>query len=72
MDPFAQTLYWRDPTQNRLLQTAADVGRLELKAVPERLQYVAQALKLIKPALNGRTALLGFSGSPLTAIWITP
>jgi hypothetical protein len=24
VDPFAQTLYWRDPTQNRLLQTAAD------------------------------------------------
>ena len=22
VDPFAQTLYWRDPTQNRLLQTA--------------------------------------------------
>ena len=24
VDPFAQTLYWRDPTQNRLLRTAAD------------------------------------------------
>ena len=32
----------------------------------ERLQYVAKALPLIKTALGGRTALLGFAGSPWT------
>jgi hypothetical protein len=30
VDPFAQTLYWRDPTQNRLLQTAADGSGAEV------------------------------------------
>ena len=49
-----------------LLKTAADVDRLELAAVTERLQYVAKALPLIKSALNGRTALIGFAGSPWT------
>jgi uroporphyrinogen decarboxylase len=49
-----------------LLKTAADVQRLEVKAVTERLQYVARALPLIKSALGGRTALIGFAGSPWT------
>jgi uroporphyrinogen decarboxylase len=49
-----------------LLKSAADVERLEVEAVTERLQYAAQALRLIKPALRGRTALIGFAGSPWT------
>ena len=49
-----------------LLKSAADVERLEVGAVTERLQYVAKALPLIKSALNGRTALIGFAGSPWT------
>jgi uroporphyrinogen decarboxylase len=49
-----------------LLKTAADVGRLEVEAVTERLQYVAKALPLIKSALQGRTALIGFAGAPWT------
>ena len=49
-----------------LLKSAADVDRLEVAAVTERLQYVAKALPLIKSALNGRTALIGFAGSPWT------
>ena len=49
-----------------LLKSAADVDRLEVGAVTERLQYVAKALPLIKSALNGRTALIGFAGSPWT------
>jgi uroporphyrinogen decarboxylase len=32
----------------------------------ERLQYVVRALRLIKSELAGRTALLGFAGSPWT------
>jgi len=46
-----------------LLKSAADIERLEVGAVTERLQYVAQALPLIKSALGGRTALIGFSGA---------
>ena len=48
------------------VRSAEDIRRLEPARVVERLQYVAQALALIKPALNGRTALLGFAGSPWT------
>jgi uroporphyrinogen decarboxylase len=49
-----------------LLKTSADVDRLEVAAVTERLQYVAKALGLIKPALGGNTGLIGFAGSPWT------
>jgi len=35
-------------------------------AAPGRLSYVAGALSLLKDALGGRTALLGFGGSPWT------
>jgi uroporphyrinogen decarboxylase len=49
-----------------LLKSAADIDRLEVAAVTERLQYVAKALPLIKTALAGRTALIGFAGSPWT------
>jgi len=48
------------------VRTAADVDKLEVNAVVERLQYVAGALKLIRAQLSGRTALLGFAGSPWT------
>jgi uroporphyrinogen decarboxylase len=49
-----------------LVKSAADVNRLQVEAVTERLQYVAKALPLIKGALRGRTALIGFAGSPWT------
>ena len=48
------------------INSAADIDRLEVGAVQERLQYVARALPMIKQALNGRTALIGFAGSPWT------
>jgi uroporphyrinogen decarboxylase len=49
-----------------LVKSAADIDRLQLSAAMDRLQYVAQALPLIKAALGGKTALLGFAGSPWT------
>jgi uroporphyrinogen decarboxylase len=48
------------------LRTAADIARLDEHAVAERLQYVPKALKLVKPALGDRAALIGFAGSPWT------
>ncbi len=48
------------------ISSAADIDRLEVGAVQERLQYVAKALPMIKQALAGRTALIGFAGSPWT------
>src|SRR4030095_3924596 len=49
-----------------ILNSATDIDRLDVNAVTERLQYVAQALPMIKSALKGRTALIGFAGSPWT------
>jgi uroporphyrinogen decarboxylase len=49
-----------------LVRESADVDRLETGAVRERLDYVARALKLLKHELAGRTALIGFAGSPWT------
>ena len=47
-----------------VIRDAADIDRLEPDAVVERLQYTAQALRLIKSELNGQAALIGFAGSP--------
>jgi uroporphyrinogen decarboxylase len=49
-----------------LLRSREEIARLDVNAVTGRLAYVAKALELIKPALNGKTALLGFAGSPWT------
>lgn len=49
-----------------LIESEADIDRLEVEAVNERLQYVTKALPIIKSALAGRTALIGFAGSPWT------
>lgn len=48
------------------VRSATDVERLRVDAVRGRLDYMAQALKLIKAELAGRTALIGFAGSPWT------
>jgi uroporphyrinogen decarboxylase len=49
------------------LETRAQVGALAGAAVvPERLAYVAEALRLVKAELAGKQALLGFGGSPWT------
>lgn len=48
------------------VRSKEDIERLEVNAIEERLQYVISALPLIKRALSGKTALLGFAGSPWT------
>ena len=48
------------------LHSAADIARLDLAGLPGRLAYVPSALRLVKSALAGRTALIGFAGSPWT------
>jgi uroporphyrinogen decarboxylase len=48
------------------LRSAADIARLDTAAVPQRLAYVGDALRLVHRELAGRTALIGFSGSPWT------
>lgn len=49
------------------LETRAQVDALApAEAVPERLNYVADTLQLLKTELDGSRALLGFGGSPWT------
>jgi uroporphyrinogen decarboxylase len=48
------------------LRDATDIARLSTDAIEEKLHYVTDALRLIKPRLANRTALLGFAGSPWT------
>jgi uroporphyrinogen decarboxylase len=48
------------------VRSRADVERLQSDAVPERLHYVGDAIRLLKRELADRTALIGFSGSPWT------
>ncbi len=48
------------------VNSAQAIRRLNPEGALERLRYVADALDLLKPALNGKTALLGFAGSPWT------
>jgi uroporphyrinogen decarboxylase len=51
---------------DRSIQTKADVARLSVGGATEKLAYVAEALRLVRQTLNGKTALLGFAGSPWT------
>jgi uroporphyrinogen decarboxylase len=48
------------------LQSASDIDGLDGSAVEERLDYVPQALRLVRKTLQDRTALIGFTGSPWT------
>ncbi len=48
------------------IEYAHHVNRLDERAVTDRLQYVAEALRLTRTALAQETALLGFAGSPWT------
>ena len=48
------------------LRDKNEIEKLRADGVNERLQYVADALKLIKKSLGDRTGLLGFAGSPWT------
>ena len=46
--------------------TRADIEKLSVARVVERLSYVDQALRILRKELGDQTALLGFSGSPWT------
>ena len=48
------------------IRSRADIERLSVERVCERLNYVDAALRLLRRELDDRTALIGFSGSPWT------
>ena len=54
------------PKFERPLQDEKEVQKLDIPNVDEKLQYVFEAVRTIKKALNQRVPLIGFSGSPWT------
>ncbi len=44
----------------------ADIEKLSIERVVEKLNYVDRALKMLRRELGDETALIGFSGSPWT------
>jgi len=48
------------------VQSAADIDKLSVAGVCDRLSYVDRALRQLRKELGEETALLGFSGSPWT------
>lgn len=48
------------------ISSAADIEKLSVGQICEKLNYVAEALKILRKELGDQTALIGFSGSPWT------
>ena len=54
------------PKFARPIRTVADIKALPIIDVHEELQYVFDAVRLIRHELDGRVPLIGFTGSPWT------
>ncbi|KDE39715.1 Uroporphyrinogen III decarboxylase [Nitrincola lacisaponensis] len=54
------------PRFRKIIRTEADVAALPVPDAARDLDYVMNAVKTIRSALNGRVPLIGFSGSPWT------
>jgi uroporphyrinogen decarboxylase len=50
------------------IKTAADLDRIVIPDVKDRLHYVMEALTLTKQTLAGRVPLIGFAGAPWTLL----
>jgi len=50
------------------IHTEADMARIRVPDVNETLNYVFDAIKLIKEQLNNRVPLIGFAGAPFTLL----
>lgn len=48
------------------VRTKADIARLSVEGVTDKLGYVDKALRLLRRELGDQTALIGFAGSPWT------
>jgi len=58
----------KGPVLPEPVRTAADLGRVYVPDVQERLGYVFDAIRLTKQELNFRVPLIGFAGSPWTLL----
>jgi len=68
-EAMGQTYHFRETggvIMDFAVKTAADIHRLSVGEVCEKLAYVDQALRQLRRELGDETALIGFSGSPWT------
>ncbi|MDQ2751879.1 MAG: uroporphyrinogen decarboxylase, partial [Bacteroidota bacterium] len=54
----------KGPVLPKPIRTNADLERICVPDVKERLHYVFDAIRLIKQELNNRVPLIGFAGAP--------
>jgi uroporphyrinogen decarboxylase len=68
-EALGQTYHFRETggvVMDFAVKSAADIAKLSVEQVCERLSYVDKALRLLRAELGDQTALIGFSGSPWT------
>lgn len=63
-----QLIESKGPILPNPVQTKEDLQRVRVPDVHETLQYVFDAIKLIKQELNDRVPLIGFAGAPWTIL----
>ena len=56
----------KGPLFPKTIKTAADIKNLRVDDAHLELEYVYEALRITKKALNGRVPLIGFAGAPWT------
>lgn len=54
------------PIVHEPVRTVADIDRLRVIDAEDGLQYVLDAIKMIRGELDGKTPLIGFAGAPFT------
>jgi len=63
-----QLIESKGPILPNPIKTINDLQRIRIPEVDETLNYVFDAIKLIKQELNGRVPLIGFAGAPWTLL----
>src|ERR1044072_3349630 len=63
-----QLIESKGPLLPEPIKVKADLKRIRVPDVHETLEYVFDAVKLIKQELNGRVPLIGFAGAPWTIL----
>lgn len=61
-----QMIEEQGPSFEKIIQTEKDVQALSIADPDKSLDFVIEAIKLTKSALNGRVPLIGFAGAPWT------
>lgn len=68
-EALGQTYHFRETggvVMDFAVQSKADIEKLSVEKVCERLSYVDKALRLLRAELGDKNALIGFTGSPWT------